>query len=261
MGLLAKVSPAVANADVLLYSVPAGKKASLTINVSNRSQFGVEAALAVMSSTDVALDSAAVVTKGQGYTSIPTITVGGENSTPAVVVVDTMSLATCSINTAGEGYAVNDELTLNITGATSTVSAKAKVLAVSGTGSITSVSISEPGIYSAIGTAASTAGGSGTGASFSSLTWGINGISVSQKGNGYKTNPTLTATGGTGATFSTQMTRILEADDFFEPGVTIPKNTPLERTGMVLSEGQSLYVRAATANAINAHVWGFETLA
>ena len=261
MGLLAKVSPAVANADVLLYAVPEGKKASLTVNVSNRSQFGVEAGLAVMSSTDVALDNASVVTKGSGFTSIPTVTVAGENTTPAVVTVDSMALATSPINTPGEGYSVNDELTLNVTGSTSTVAAKVKVLAVSVTGGITSVAIVEGGNYTAIGTAASVTGGSGTGASFSALTWGINSISVAQKGNGYKTNPTLSVVGGTGATFTTQMTRILELDDFFEPGVTIPKGSPLERTGIVLSAGQSLYIRAAEPSVINAHVWGFETLA
>ena len=260
MGLLAKVSPAVANADVLLYAVPEGKKASITINLANRTQFAVEAALAVMNETDVALDSATIVTKGSGYTAIPTIVIAGENTTPASVVVDNMALATAPINTSGEGYSVNDELTLNISGATASVAAKVKVLSVSVTGGITAVEIVTGGVYTVLGTSATVTGGTGSNASFSALTWGINAISVAQKGNGFKTNPVLTAPGGTGAAFTTQMVRIAEPDDFFEPGVTISKSSPLERTGIVLSSGQSLYVRAGEANAINAHVWGFETI-
>ena len=172
-----------------------------------------------------------------------------------------MALASAVIDKAGEGYVVDDVLTLAVAGATATTVAKLTVTAVSATGGITAVTVSTDGVYTAIGLTATVTGGTGLGATFNTLTWGINTVSMKTPGNGYTTNPTLSAPGGVGAAFTTQMVRIVEPDDIFEPEIPLVRTQPYERTGIVLSAGQSLYIRPSVGGVVNAHVWGFEELA
>lgn len=42
-----------------------------------------------------------------------------------------------------------------------------------------------------------------------------------------------------------------------EPLVTLPSNGVYERSGMVLSDGESLLVSATDADVVNVHAWGF----
>ena len=262
MGLLKKLSPSTPGVDHLLYAVPAGKRAVVTLNISSRANSAVSVGLAVMDTLDVAVGSVAVVTKGQGYTAIPAVVVAGDCTTAAEFTVDNMTLAGLSVSAAGEKYVVDEVLTLAVTAGVATTVAKAKVTSVSETGGITGIEVMDGGVYTTIKAVAtiSATTGVGVGATFEALNWGVNAVSLKKAGNGYKTNPMLTIPGGTGAALSTQMVRIVESDDFFEPETTILKSQPLERTGIALSEGQSLYIRPSVGGLINAHVWGIEAL-
>ena len=262
MGLLKKLCPAVANADTLLYTVPDGKRATVMLNVSSRAIAPVNVGISVMDVADVAVGSVAVSLKGKDYIAIPAIAVAGECSSPAEFAVTSMSLVGANIIKSGEGYAVDDVITLTVTGGVASTVAKIKVTAVSGTGGVTGIAVDTDGVYTTIGTVSTIASttGTGTGASFEGLTWGVNAVSLVKPGNGYKTNPVLTLAGGSGVSLTTQMIRLVEADDYFEPETVIMKAQPLERTGIPLSAGQSLYIKASMAGVINAHVFGVEVI-
>lgn len=255
--MLAKVSLTSANQDTLLYEAPANGKATVTLNLVNRSGSTVETYVAIMEKKDFSLQTAAIVAKGAGYTAIPTLTVNGECTTQAVVSVVNMCLASFEIDNSGSGYEVGDVITVGATGATASTSATIKVETISVTGGITSASIVNAGVFTALGSGAGTlTGGKGTTASLKSLTYGINTIAIATKGNGYKEAPTISSTGNGTATFSTTVVRIVKPEDYIEFRTPIVVGQPLERTGIILRDGQSLWVRSSVANAINAHLWG-----
>jgi hypothetical protein len=108
-----------------------------------------------------------------------------------------MYLATVAVAGGGTGYTVNDVLT--IVGGTFGIVATLTVSAVSA-GAITAVTISANGYYSALpSTPASVTGGTGFGATFNLLTWGVSGLTITNAGSGYVEQPTVTFSGGGGS--------------------------------------------------------------
>ena len=256
--MLAKVSLTSANQDTFLYEAPANGKATVTLNLANRSSSTVESYVAIMEKNDFSLQSVSLVSKGTGYTAIPTITVIGESTTQAIVGVTNMCLASFEIDNSGSGYEVNDVITLAVAGATASTAPTLKVETVSVTGGITSASIVNPGVFTVLGTAftATVSGGKGTIATIKSITFGINAIALASKGNGYKTTPTFSTSGSNTATFAATTFRIVEEEDYIEYRTPIVVGEPMERTGIILRDGQSLWVKSSIANALNAHLWG-----
>ena len=261
MGLLSKLSPVVQNTDILLYEVPLGLAATVNVSVANRSSVSVPVWLAVMNTADLSISSIQVASSGSGCTTIPTLSVVGENTTRATVAVEHMGLATITISNAGSGYVVDDILTVNITGATVVTAPKVRVVSVDGTGAITSVSITDPGLLTTLGTTATATGGSGSDVTFNIMTFGIRSITLTEGGNGYKSAPTVVANDGVGFTTTVQMAMKVEDDDYFEVGDFLAPKGILERTGLPLSAGQCLFIKTGVGGAINAHVWGFQKVA
>ncbi len=261
MGLLSKLSPAVQNTDILLYEVPPGLAATVNVSVANRSSVSVPVWLAVMNTADLSVSSIQVVSPGSGCTTIPTLSVVGENTTRATAVVEHMGLATITISNAGTGYTVDDILTVAIAGATAVTPPKVKVVSVDGSGSITSVAITDPGLLTALGTTATATGGTGSAVTFNIMTYGIRSVTLTEGGNGYKVAPTIIANDGVGFTTTLQMAMKVEEDDYFEVGDALAPKGVLERTGLPLSAGQCLFIKTGVGGAINAHVWGFQKVA
>ena len=261
MGLLSKLSPVVQNTDILLYEVPAGLAATVNVSVANRSPVSVPVWLAVMNTSDLSVSSLQVSAQGSGCTTVPSLSVVGENTTRATAVVEHMGLATITISNAGTGYQVNDELTILITGATTVASPKVKVVSVDGSGAVTAVSITDPGRLTALGTVATASGGGGADVTFNIMTFGIRSVILTEGGNGYKVAPTVVATDGVGFTATAQMAMKVEDDDYFEVGDPLAPKAVLERTGLPLSAGQCLFIKTGVGGSVNAHVWGFQKVA
>lgn len=138
---------------------------------------------------------------GAGYTSQPAVGFSGGGGTGAAATVD-LSLGLASIAAPGTGYAVGDILTM--VGGTSTIAAQVVISqvdggATGGVGAITGFNLETLGDYTAVpSNPVASTGGYGAGATFT-LNWGLGPITVTNKGSGYTSAPTVTITGG-GAT-------------------------------------------------------------
>lgn len=139
-----------------------------------------------------------------------------------IEVVTSRHLASIAINAAGTGYVAGEVLGITGTGATSTIAAQIEIVAVGGSGEITSARVYRGGAYTVdptTTTANAATGGSGSSASFD-LTFAATGwtqlarseeavsATIGDGGTGYAVNDTLTlvggvlAEGGTAATFN-----------------------------------------------------------
>lgn len=263
MGILAKVSPSVANTDVLLYKCPPGKQAVVVVSAVNTDEVEHTVRLAVLNALDAAVAGASVVTGGTGYDSIPQIVVTGKNTTPAVVRASAMTMTGVALNSNGSGYTPGDVLTL--VGGVGTA-ATVRVATTAANGGITSVTLQSGGRYTELlpnGAAADATGGTGTGAKFDMFRYGILELVVVSRGNGYEAAPTLTApqAGASGFTATVQMTQVVERVDYLEFDAGLAPTDVLERTGLILGPDESLFCRASQANSVNFAVWGIEELA
>jgi hypothetical protein len=142
--------------------------------------------------------SITIVSAGNGYTSVPTITISapGGGGTTATATSDLQVVGGILIS-PGTGYQVNDVLT--ILGGTLGAEGAATftVSAVNGSGQITGFNLSDPGDYTAIpSNPASVSGGFGTGATVS-LNFGIGPITLTNAGSGYTSQPTATVSSPT----------------------------------------------------------------
>ena len=230
----------------------------------NRAASPVNVSLAIKTPDDLLIESINVVNRGTGLTAIPSVTVTGTNTTQASVSVRTLVLTGVNIAVAGEGYVVNDTITLSIPGAVQEQAAVLKVESVSGTGAITSVSILNGGNFTAVGTSGSigsTTSVAGTGASFTNLVYGIGEVVVNTPGYGYSTAPAVSVSSGSGISLTASVGYLVEDDDYFEYGVLLGAGEILERTGISLENQQLLFVKTNALNAINIHLWGFKKLA
>lgn len=156
--------------------------------------FGIPASYVATGS----IASIAVNNPGSGYTTVvPTVVIGGDGASGAATA--RMKLLSLAVLAGGSGYAVGNTITLAVTGGTAVTAVVVTVTAVN-TGAVTAVSITTPGVYTAIAAAAtqSATSGGGTGATFNTLTWGVDSITVGTPGNNYTTAP-ISFTGGTGS--------------------------------------------------------------
>lgn len=264
MGLLGKVCPSVANVPTLVYKVPVTKFASLNINLYSKTDAN-NVRLCIVDKEDLSIESITVSTPGKGCLQFPVLTVNGSNTTKATVAVTSMVLAEVSIKDTGNNYAVDDLLTATIVTATATTKAAIKVTSVDASGSIVAIQVMDGGVYTALTPDTTNheitiTGGSGTGASFNHGKFGIRSVSITNAGNGYSQIPTITVSEGSLATFNISMSIQVESTDDID-GAAMPLFGVIERTGIVLSEGQAVYVVTDKANSLNVHVWGFEKLA
>ncbi len=263
-GVLGRVSPAVANQDVLLYQAPTGMFGVVTAAAVNRSATAAKMRLAIVDKNDLAIGSVAVVNGGSGYTSKPTVNVVGKATTPAVVEVNEMFMTGFLVNTAGSGYTPGDILT--VSGGTGTP-ATIKVATTAANGGIVTATIVNPGSYTTLIDTSTgpvgVTGGTGTGALLDTFQYGIKSLTLVNPGNGYKVAPTLEApqTGATGFSGSVQMTVLVEGNDYIEFDVPLNPGAVFERDKIVIGPGQSLFCRASASDALNFFAWGMEEVA
>lgn len=262
MSILGRVSPQSTDAT-LLYRVPTGKRAVLNVSLTNRTSENVTIDLYARSKADLGVVSITPSDSGTGLTTIPTVSFDGASTTTAKAVVTEILLTEYELATFGGFYFVGDELTAEFT------SGESIVLGVTSTdanGVITGTEIVDAGTITEVpsGDNVTLTGGNGNNASLdiTSLKFGIKTVEVTVAGNGYTEAPTPVFSDGTGAVMTVGMTdAAIEVTDALEYNVVIPATGVLERTGILIGEGDALYVRSKTANAINAFAMGITELA
>lgn len=265
MTIFAKLNPANTDAQ-LLYKCPAGQNVFLSVSAMNRDKTSTpEASIYLVSDKDLAVDTITINNPGTGITTaVSSISMtGGSPVTPAVLSVASYRLTEASINNGGTGYAVGDRLRLTFTGATVVTNCDVSVTSVGAGGVITGLKV-ETGVVSVLPTnivpTVTKVTGTGANATVTGVKFGINAVSVSSPGNGYKEVPSIAFSNVTGATATVNMTQIPEDDDLIEVGVTLPYGkSPLIRDRLRLSPGQSVFVKSSAANAINFHAYGVPT--
>lgn len=136
------------------------------------------------------------VTPGTGYTSVPTASV---TAAPAggvdAVINPTLKVVTAVVAAGGSGYVVGDKITLSngVVLEVATLTGDAVATATIDTaGQITGGAVPTNPV------AQSSTDGAGTGATFT-LTWGVGDPIIVEPGSGYLVAPTVTLTGGGGA--------------------------------------------------------------
>lgn len=265
MAILGRTSP-LSTEPVLLYTVPAAKQAVGNISIVNRGGMDIQTSVFVRAKTDLAVSAVSVVSTGTGLTEFPTASFSGEASTEATLSVDSITLTEYALVAAGGFYFVNDELTAEInTDETVTI----RVTSTDTNGVITGSEIVDGGTISTIPSGHTDGeivlvGGNGNGAklSESSLRFGVKAVSILTEGNGYKSTTGVTFSAGTGTTVNVNMKPSqIEDTDAFEYKVRLSPSGVLERTGLLLGEGDSLFVSTTGAESINAFFYGIEELA
>ena len=254
MGILGKKKGSTT--DTLLYTCPTNIKSVCSVNVLNTSAVDETVTISLVNSKDFSVDTIDVTNGGFGFTTIPTLTIVGSNTTLAVATVATMQLATTSTITAGSNYVVGD--VVSGSGVTFTVAS------INAIGGITSLTITNGGSFATLPTATiALTGGTGTGAALpiAGLTFGIKKITVSNKGNGYQSAPTVTFSGtGEGVVLVVNMTTVVETIDAIEYNFKLASTGVLERTGIILSAGESIFVKSSSTS-VNFMAYGLETIA
>jgi hypothetical protein len=152
--------------------------------------------------------SGVISAAGTGYVPADTITLtGGTHSINTVLTVSTVKAITAAVNAAGSGYNIGD--TIVAAGGTFTTAAVITVDTVDGAGAVLTAHISTGGSYTVrpSGFTQGSTSGVGTGATFNTLVWGVNTVSVTTPGS-YTALPSSpvsqgsTSGAGTGATFT-----------------------------------------------------------
>jgi hypothetical protein len=156
--------------------------------------------------TDGAVTAAAITEAGT-YSATPSNdvdTTGGGGSGCQLTLAWAYKLTAAVSDTQGTGYQVDDVLTLS--GGTATTAATVTVATIGGSGEVLTVTVTEPGDYSATpSNPVSTTGGSGTGCTITA-TWGqfVSSVSaVASGGASYEVDDVLTVVGGTASTAAT----------------------------------------------------------
>lgn len=260
MGILGKKTPA-ANTDTLLYKCPTGKQAVFSINAVNTNNVDGELTISVVTDKDFSVSSITMTNKGTGLVAIPTLTISGASSTAATAVVTNVLITELNAIVPGTGYAIDNILTIN--GGTGT-KATVKVTSIDANGGVTSVEIVNGGAYTAVitGTSATVTGGTGTGCTFTvtGIKYGINTVTVTNAGNGYLIAPTITVSTGSSYIFNINLTTVVEITDAMEYKVKLVANGGmLERTGIIISENDSIFVKSSIQN-INTLAYGIESI-
>ena len=266
--MLGKVSP-LTTLDTLLYKVPTNKMATLGISITNRTLAPTDVTISLVAPNDLSVNSISVANKGTGLTDFPTISFTGADGTGAGATVTSLTLTSFIISSGGTGYEVGSRVQVN--GGTATPSAILRVTSVDEVGAVTSAVIdtSYPAsAYTGIitGTTATTTVVSGPGAGMtlavSGLRYGVNTVQLTNGGFNYTGSPVVVASAGTGIEFVVTMTTAqIESGDAIEFRVPLGPSGVLERTGLLLNAGDSVFVKTSVAGSINAFAYGIEALA
>lgn len=154
------------------------------------------------------ISSITVDAAGSGFTSVPTVTIPAPDSgTQATATATLKVLSAASSGTSkGSGYAVGDQVTINLGSGTEATFEVATIDA----GAVESITLLTAGSYSVVSgfSNVSTASitGSGSGLEINITSMGIDAITVDNGGDGYSVAPTPTFTGGgTGVTVTVNL--------------------------------------------------------
>lgn len=259
MAILGNLKPQTTN-DVLVYTVPNGRRTICNLNVVNTHQYeNVNISLALMKSNFYALSSVSIENKGSNYTQIPEVIITGENEYNAVISVQYMEVETLLIDNRGQNYLVDDEVEINITNAEENGKCKLKITEVDENGSVLNFIILDRGLYTSLGNVGNGVNGNGTGLSVNNIKYSINSLLFINSGNGYKTKPTIEPSFGN-AIFDCQITQKVEDYKYFEYNLELIPSGVIERTGLPLSSGDSIFIKTNIPESANIHVWGFEEI-
>ena len=246
--------------NTVIYTVPTGKQATVVVNAVNVLDQNNEVTISLVKTRDKTIAGLNLVNGGSGFTSIPTLTINGDNTTQAEAIVNTVKVTGIAVASGGIGYFPGNVLT--ISGGTFSAPVRVTVLTADGvSGAIQSVAITEEGSYSDVPTSpAGHTGGQGSGATFN-LTYTIETVSVTIPGNGYDT-ATISASGaGTGYSITPIYGVAAEVTDAIEWKTPLSARAVLERTGIPLAAGEMIAVNAGLYNSVNVTVYGIEDLA
>ena len=179
--------------------------------------------------TGINMQTVTVVSAGSGYMPGDFITLAGGstiNQTPAIVQIIEVTAESVNIQSPGTGYAVGDILVLpqdSMISQTDTV--QLTVLAISLEGGITSVALTQTGIYQYLPSSLVwLTDGQGSGAVFD-ISWGVYNAALQVQG-AYSVHPTYpiaqasTTGSGTGATFAATYTATVAHNTFVGDGIT-----------------------------------------
>lgn len=241
-----------ADKDFVIFTSEAGADTAFTLNIANTGSSETEVTVKISKQVTGRVGAVHIEKPGV-FTSVPTLAITGG----ATAIVSSICLVDAAVLAGGSGYAPGD--ILQLVNAGSGVAATVKVLKTNAVGGISDFVINYAGSYASpgTGTSASVTGGSGTGATFNLLKYGIASVEVTLEGKNYTSQPVVTVTPeGDAALEAVLYARSLE-HSAIEPSVSIPANGVYERSGMVLSNGESLLVSATDADVINVHAWGF----
>lgn len=267
--IFGKQCPASVDTPILLYTVPAAKQAVVTLSAVNVDVGSSDASLNVylVAGADLKVSGLILNNGGSNYTQVPPVVIAGTTDKPATAVVSGIKTSGVSINAAGTGYTVGDVLTLaNSAGEPVTT---VSVTSIGASGQVTGLSVLSASTGTKIhgnGRSATVTGGTGTGCTVINIRYSIVSLSITDPGNNYAAAPTVTIVpsdgNGTGAVITPTMAQAdLQLTDLIEYRVVLGVGQTIERSGLVLSAGDSLFVSSSRVNAINFVAFGLTEIA
>lgn len=274
MSILGKIS--VSDSHTHLYTCPDNKRVVATLIVANIHDSQITSTVSLRDASELQVDTISVVNGGTQFTTWPTLTISmGSGDVPvrALAEVSTMQLESFNLLSGTLGYNVGNVLTLDApTGVTPYSAPTITVTTVDGDGAITGFTISNKGTF---GTLVDTSedvtftGGTGTGAAIDSSTakYGIKSISVTDKGDDYTVNDNVTVgvspviDGNTVELTANMISDSITDFDAIDFNAPIPVGGSMERTPIILSAGDTIYVKSSTASVTNAILMGVEEVA
>lgn len=274
MSILGKIS--VSDSHTHLYTCPENKRVVATLIVANIHDSQITSTVSLRDASELQVDTISVVNGGTLFNIVPTLTVSlgsGDQPVRAEAEVTTMKLESFDLTSGSVGYNVGNVLTLDTpTGLTIYSAPTITVTTVDGNGTITDFIISDKGSFNNIidsGEDVAFLGGTGTGAKIDASTakYGIKSISVTNKGKDYSVNDNVTVAvsvviDGNNVVLTPNMTSDAISDfDAIDYNAPIPVGGSMERSPIILSAGDTVYVKSSTSEVTNAILMGVEEVA
>ncbi|WP_229181688.1 filamentous haemagglutinin family protein [Bradyrhizobium oropedii] len=142
------------------------------------------------------VSGATIVNEGSGYTSVPTVTIGGTGGSGAQATA-LLGVASIAVTAGGSGYSNGDQIT--VTGPDGTGDGFTGTAIVDANGAITGVKITSTGSgFTGAISSVNVTSAAGTGATLAA-SLGVVGVSVTNAGSGYTGIPTFSFSGGGGS--------------------------------------------------------------
>ena len=277
MGILGKVL--ATTSDTQVYTVPNAKRTVCLINATNTSGAEAKITLSIRKETDYKLGSIALTNAGNNYAVKPDILIEdatGDQAVTATAEVSTLEISQVTLVSTGLGYSINDILTLNAASNTQVgdVELQIRVTGVGASGEVNTWTIEEAGTCADVIGDEDLEFTGGTGGTSpvidgSALLYSIKSVTITAPGSDYLVTPTVTVVDpldGTTPLGNAILTAAMISDgvskyDAFEYNVTLVVSGTLERTAIVLGEGDTIFAKSDTSDAVNVMVFGVEDLA